>query len=260
MRTTKKNIEIVWNLALNDFSTKYAGSAFGTFWAFFQPIITIVVYACVFQFGLKSSSPVEGTSYIFWFASGMVPWFFVSDGIRSVTNVLLEYSYLVKKLVFNIDLLPIIKIISLLLVHFVFVFLVVIIAILNKEPISVYVIQVVYYMICAILLVYVLGKITCAIIPFFRDLGQIVNIILDIGLWATPIIWSYQIVPEKFIWIVNINPIFYIIEGYRDSFINNIWFYEKMGLTIGFWIFIVVGWMISKYVYDKLKPQFADVL
>lgn len=259
-QSTKKNMEIVWNLAINDFSTKYAGSAFGTFWAFFQPIITIIVYACVFQFGLKSSSPVDGVSYIFWFVTGMIPWFFFSDGIRAVTNVLIEYSYLVKKVVFNINLLPIIKIISVFLVHLVFVILVIVVAIINKEPLTIYTVQVIYYMICTIAFVYVIGKITCAVIPFFRDLGQIVNIVLDIGMWATPIIWAYQIVPETFRWIVELNPIFYIIEGYRDSFINEIWFFEKMNLTIRFWVFVIIVGVISKYIYHKLKPQFADVL
>ena len=105
----KNNKEIVWSLAVNDFATKYAGSLFGTFWAFVQPATTILIYACVFQYGLKSTSPVAGVSYMFWFAAGMIPWFFLSDGIRAVTNVLIEYSYLVKKVVFDVRLLPVIK-------------------------------------------------------------------------------------------------------------------------------------------------------
>ena len=119
----KNNKEIVWSLAVNDFATKYAGSLFGTFWAFVQPATTILIYACVFQYGLKSTSPVAGVSYIFWFAAGMIPWFFLSDAIRAVTNVLIEYSYLVKKVVFDVRLLPIIKILSAFFVHLVFIVL-----------------------------------------------------------------------------------------------------------------------------------------
>lgn len=256
----KKNKEIVWNLAVNDFSTKYAGSLFGTFWAFVQPIITILIYACVFQFGLKSTSPIEGVSYIFWFAAGMVPWFFISDGVRSVTNVLIEYSYLVKKVVFDVKLLPIVKIISGLFVHLVFVVLLFGIALFNKEEISIFVIQIIYYIFCSIMLVYAVGNVTSAIILFFRDLGQIVNIVLDILLWATPIIWSYSIVPQNYQWIVKLNPIFYIIEGYRDSFINRIWFYEKPLNTIYFWLLIMFILLAGKKIFSKMRPQFADVL
>lgn len=256
----KKNKEIVWSLAVNDFSTKYAGSLFGTFWAFIQPVVTILIYACVFQYGLKSESPIPNVSYIFWFASGMIPWFFFSDGIRAVTNVMLEYSYLVKKVVFEIELLPIIKIIATLFIHFVFICLLFLIAFVNGEIISIHVIQLIYYVFCSVFFIYSVGKITSAIILFFKDLGQIVNIVLDIGMWATPIIWSYTIVPEKFQWIIKLNPVFYIINGYRDSFINQVWFYEDIGLTVYFWVIMVLLFFAGNTVYKRLKPQFADVL
>lgn len=260
INTIRKNKEIIWNLSLNDFSTKYAGSIFGVFWAFFQPIVTILIYACVFQYGLKSTSPVEGVSYIFWFASGMIPWFFFSDGVRAVTNSLIEYSYLVKKVVFDVELLPVIKIVSTLLVHFVFIALLFIIGVANHEKITVYAFQLIYYLLCAVVLIYAIGQLTCSLILFFRDLGQIVNIILDVGLWATPIIWSYTIIPSKFEWIIKANPIFYITEGYRNSFINKKWFWEEPGETLFFWCFLLGILWIGNKVFNKMKPQFADVI
>lgn len=259
-KVLKNNKEIVWSLAVNDFATKYAGSLFGTFWAFVQPATTILIYACVFQYGLKSTSPVVGVSYIFWFAAGMIPWFFLSDGIRAVTNVLIEYSYLVKKVVFDVRLLPVIKILSAFFVHLVFIVLLFLIAFVNKESLSMYVLQVIYYLVCAILLIYAIGKFTSSIILFFRDLGQIVNIVLDMVMWATPIIWSYSIVPVQFQWVVKLNPFFYIIEGYRDSFINQIWFFQKPILSMYFWILIIVMLYFSSKVFNKMRPQFADVL
>lgn len=260
LRLIKRNKEMIWDLAVNDFSTKYAGSAFGIFWAFVQPVITIVMYWCVFQFGLKSTPPIQNVSYIFWFATGMVPWFFFSDALNAVTNCLIEYGYLVKKVVFDIELLPVVKILSTLFIHLVFIGLLFLIAVVNGEPISVYVIQVIYYLFCAIVLVYALGKLTSSIILFFRDLGQIVNIVLQIGLWATPIIWSYVIVPQQFQWIVKLNPVFYIIEGYRDSFINRQWFFEQPVLTVYFWIVTVALLYLGNTVFKKMRPHFADVL
>ena len=79
-------------------------------------------------------------------------------------------------------------------------------------------------------------------------------------MWATPIIWAYQIVPEKYQIIVKINPIYYIIEGYRDSFINNTLFIEKIGLTGWFWLITIILLIIADVVFKKLRPQFADVL
>ena len=177
-----------------------------------------------------------------------------------MTNVLIEYSYLVKKVVFDVRLLPVIKILSAFFVHLVFIVLLFLIAFVNKEPLSMYVLQVIYYLVCAILLIYAIGKFTSSIILFFRDLGQIVNIVLDMVMWATPIIWSYSIVPVQFQWVVKLNPFFYIIEGYRDSFINQIWFFQKPILSMYFWILIIVMLYFSSKVFNKMRPQFADVL
>ena len=204
IRLIKRNKEIIWNLALNDFATKYAGSIFGTFWAFLQPIMTVLIYACVFQYGLRSTSPVEGVSYLFWFAAGMIPWFFFADCVRAITGVYIEYSYLVKKVVFDIELLPIIKIISSFFVHLVFLVLLFCVGFLCGESMPLQLIQLFYYVFATVLLVYAIGKCTSSLVLFFRDLSQIVNIVLDILLWATPIIWPYKnVVPEAFWWIIK---------------------------------------------------------
>lgn len=255
-----QNRKMIWDLACNDFSTKYAGSAFGIFWAFIQPVITMVVYWVVFEFGLKATPPVENVPYVLWFSAGMVPWFFFSDGINAVANCLLEYSYLVKKVVFDIELLPVIKMISTLFVHAAFIVLLFVICFCTGKPVTVYMLQLFYYLICLVVLIYALGKMTAALLLFLRDLGQLVNIALQIGVWATPIIWSYVIVPEKFQWIVKLNPVFYIVEGYRDCFFQKQWFYDSPVLTGYFWIVTVMLLLAANMIFKKMRPHFADVL
>ena len=255
-----KNKEILWERALNDFTTKYAGSSLGVFWAFIQPAVTILVYWCVFEFGLKATPPVPNVTYIVWFATGMVPWFFFAEGINAVTNSLLEYSYLVKKVLFDVELLPLIKMLSAFFVHIVFCVLLVVVSYTTGNKPSLYSLQLFYYMTALMCLIYAIGKITSAIILFFKDLGQIVNIIIQIGVWATPIIWPYTIVPEKYRWIVKLNPMFYITEGYRDCFIKNKMFWEKPLLTTYFWCVSVFLLIVGNVVFSKLRPHFADVI
>ena len=66
--------------------------------------------------------------------------------------------------------------------------------------------------------------------------------------------------PDKYQWIVKLNPVFYIIEGYRDAFINGKWFFQKPLLTGYFWIFALVVLMLGRTIFRKLKPHFADVI
>lgn len=251
---------LIWSLSKNDFKTKYAGSYLGIIWAFIQPMITILVYWLVFEFGLRVSSPTEDTPFILWFSVGLIPWFFFSDAINNAMNSFVEYSYLVKKVVFKISVLPIVKVVSSLFVHFVFlVFIIVLLGIYGFYPTK-YIIQLVYYVICTIIIVLGISYMTSAIVLFFKDLGQIINVLLQIGMWATPIMWSYRIVPDKYQWIIKLNPMYYIVEGYRDTFINNIWFYQKYFQTIYFWIITLVIFNLGAIIFKKLKPHFADVL
>lgn len=256
----KNNRTLIWNLSKNDFKTKYAGSYLGIVWAFVQPIVTILVYWFVFEFGLKAGSPIVDVPFVVWFISGMIPWFFFQEALLNATNCMLEYSYLVKKVVFKISILPIVKIISALFVHLVFIaFLFFVAGIYGFYPTQ-YSIQLIYYSFCTFCLTLALSYATSAMIIFFKDLGQIINIFLQIGMWMTPIMWSYTIIPDKLQWIVKLNPMYYIVEGYRDTFINHVWFFQRYFQTVYFWIVTLVLFVIGTVIFKKLKPHFADVL
>lgn len=256
----KNNRTLIWNLAKNDFKTKYAGSSLGITWAFVQPIVTILVYWFVFQFGLKAGSPISDVPFVIWFITGIVPWFFFQEALLNATNCMLEYSYLVKKVVFKISILPIVKIISALFIHLVFIgFLFFVAGIYGFYPTQ-YTIQLVYYSFCTFCLILAISYATSAMIIFFKDLGQIINIILQIGMWMTPIMWSYTIVPKSLQWIVKLNPMYYVVEGYRDTFVNHVWFFQRYFQTIYFWIITLALFIIGTVIFKKLKPHFADVL
>lgn len=250
---------LIFNLAKNDFKTKYAGSYLGIIWAFIQPIITVLIYWFVFQVGFKSA-PIKDFPFVLWLIAGIVPWFFFNESLLNSTNSLLEYSYLVKKVVFKVSILPLVKIISALFVHLFFILLAIFIYALNGYMPTMFLIQVIYYSFCTFMLSLSLSYATSAIVLFFKDLGQIVNILLQIGMWLTPIMWSFTMIPEKYQWILKLNPMYYASEGYRDAFINHVWFFEKFNQTIYFWIVTMFLFLAGALIFKRLKPHFADVL
>lgn len=250
---------LIFSLAVNDFKTKYSGSYFGIVWAFVQPICTILVFWFVFQVGFRSTD-VGNVPFIIWFIAGIIPWFFFSDAWNSATNCLMEYSYLVKKVVFKVHILPLVKIVSNLFVHIFFVcFMLAIYFIYGFRP-SLYTLQIVYYSFCMIALVISLSIITAPLVVFFKDLGQIMNIILQFGMWLTPILWQIDIIPPRFMWIFKLNPMYYIVQGYRDSLIYNVVFFNNIKQTLYFWA-VVFGLLLAGcIIFRKLRPHFADVL
>lgn len=254
------NKSLIWSLAKNDFKTKYAGSYLGIIWAFINPVVTILIYWFVFGYGLKAGSPVKDASFIYWFMSGLIPWFFFQDALLNATNCMLEYSYLVKKVVFKISILPIIKIISAVFVHLVFICFLIFVGIVQGRYPNLMVIQLAYYSFCTFFLVLGLSYMTSSVVLFFKDLSQFIGIFLQIGMWMTPIMWSYTIIPENYQWIAKINPMYYIVEGYRDTLINRVWLWDRYFQTVYFWAFSLVVFIVGAIVFKKLKPHFSDVL
>ena len=254
-----QNRRLILNLAINDFKTKYAGSYLGITWAFIQPIIIMLIYWFVFEIGFKAV-PMKDFPFALWLIVGMIPWFFFSDAIMNATTCMIEYSYLVKKVVFKISILPIVKIISASFVHLFFVILAIVVYSFNKYYPTQYLLQVFYYSFCVFILSLAISYFTSSVIVFFKDLGQIINIFLQFGMWITPIMWSYEMIPESYQWLIKLNPMFYIVEGYRDSFIRHVWFWERYNQTAYFWVVTLLLFALGSYTYKKLKQHFADVL
>ena len=257
-----KNRRLVAKLAKNDFKTRYAGSYLGIVWAFIQPVITILVYWFVFSVGFRSGTGDLGVPFVLYLVAGIVPWFFFQDALIGGTNSMLEYNYLVKKVVFQIDILPIIKLISALFVHLFFIaFTIILYACYGYYP-DLYTLQMLYYTFAMMILLLGLIYATSAIVVFFKDLGQIINIILQIGVWMTPIMWNIDGMELNpiLITILKLNPMYYIVAGYRDSLINKAGFWEQPGMTIYYWILTIVLFIIGTKIFKKLKPHFADVL
>lgn len=262
-----ENRKLVGSLAKNDFKTKFAGSYLGTIWAFVQPVITVFIYWFVFEKAIGATARIRGElplPYILWLVAGIVPWFFFSDCISAGTAVLTEYHYLVKKVVFNIDILPVVKVFSSIFVHVFFVVFMLMLFVFYGYMPDLYVQQVIYYSLGVLLLALGMSYLTSAVSVFFPDMRQIVNIALQIGIWATPIMWNIddmkQKIPDAVMVILKLNPLYYIVQGYREALIDKRWFFEHPGMTLYFWCFTAAVCILGTTVFKRLKVHFADVL
>ena len=256
--------KLIWKLAKNDFKKRYAGSYLGAVWAMAQPVVTVVMYWIVFDkvFNTRSQMLASGVEvpYVLFLTAGLVPWFFFQEAVNHGMMAMIEYNYLVKKVVFNISVLPIIKVIGAWFTHVFFVGILLIVSSCYGYYPTIYTIQIVYYDLCLFLLVLALGYINCAIVVFFRDLQQIVAIILQIGMWATPILWDIHMVPDPLKPLFKLNPMVYIVNGFRMSIYSDEWFWEHFYSSAYFWILLLLMFTLGSSMFKKLKVHFADVL
>lgn len=259
-----QNRRLIWKLAKNDFKKRYAGSYMGALWALVQPVITVVMYYIVFDKimhsgggGLRDSGEVP---FVLFLTAGLVPWFYFNEAWTNATNALREYDYLVKKVVFKISVLPIIKAIAATFIHVFFVLILLVVAAIYGYYPSVYTIQLVYYSACLFIFVLALSYTTCSVVVLFKDLSQIINIILQIGIWATPIMWNIEGVSDEWKIFFKLNPLVYIVNGYRDSIYGGKWFFEDFFSMMYFYVITAVLFGIGAVIFKRLKVHFADVL
>ena len=254
-----QNRTMLWQLAKNDFKARYATSFLGVAWAYIQPLCMILVLWFVFQVGLRSSD-IQGVPFIVWYAPAYLVWAFFQDAVTSMTNCIREYHYLVRKVNFKISLIPAVKLIPGIFVHLGFFVFIVLLNLIYGIRLHISNLQMVYYFFCAIVYAYGLGLICAAIAPFAGDIQSIVNVTMNIGFWATPIVWNINSVSGPVQKILKFNPMYYVCNGYRDAFLTHIPFWEHMGTTVYFWLVALFLVLTGSRLFRKMSPDFADVL
>ena len=254
-----QNRKLLLELTKNDLKQKYIGSFLGALWAFIQPTATILIFWFVFQVGFRSQ-PVDNFPFILWLVAGILPWFFFAEGLSNGTNSIMTNSFLVKKVVFRVSLLPIVSLLSALIVHLFFIFFMFGMFVYYGYVPDMYWLQIVYYLFATSVLLLGLSWITSSVVVFFKDIGQFVAMVIQFGFWLTPIIWSMKMVPEQYQWLIKLNPVYYIVEGYRNSMIYHKWFFEDLSMTIYFWTVTTIIFILGALIFKKLRPHFSDVL
>lgn len=252
----------IFQLARQDFSNRYLGSMLGLIWAFIQPLVMVVILW--FVIGVVFNPPTtQGVPFVVWLLVGMAAWSFFSDAVSMATGVFQEYAFLVKKTQFKIAILPIVKILSALAVHGVFLCIVIVILLATRVPVSWYWLQIPYYVLALLVFILGLSWITASLNVFVRDVAYIVGVLLQFGFWLTPIFWDPTVILKKhqlLLKLLMLNPLFYIVEGYRKSLIGQTPFWADGWWCAYFWLLTLVMLIIGVAAFKKLKPHFADVL
>lgn len=257
-----KNKSMIINLAKSDFKKRFVGSYFGIFWMFIQPLATILVYTLIFQVGFRASTPIEGIPYVLWLIPGIIPWFYFQEAILQGTGCLYEYNFLVKKVVFNVSMLPVVKLVSVCMSHICFVLIMLIVFIVAKVQLHLQAISILYFSFATSVLSLGIIFLTSSINVFFKDMSQIVAILMQFGMWMAPIMYDENLFVDRapiVCKLLKINPFYYIVKGYRYAMVGES-FNNFAMLSIYFWIVTVLIFIIGYKIFRNLKNHFSDVL
>jgi lipopolysaccharide transport system permease protein len=250
---------LLYDLAVRDFEGAYTGSALGFFWSLLEPL-TYIGIMWVFFTKAARFSPSGNFPYISWLMTNMIFWYFLSGAINSTAGVFKSHSYMMKRWQFNLSVLPVVAIISTLFNHAIFIGILMVIYYFTGIPFSFYWFQAFYYIFAGAVFITGIALITASLNLFFRDIKNVIGICLQLGFWLSPIFWDIDAFPHAYHRIIKLNPLYYLMCGYRNSFLNHTPFWDDKLLMIYFWVVTIVIWIIGRFTYLRLRPHFGEVI
>lgn len=235
-----------------DIRGKYKGSFLGVLWSFVNPLLSVVIYAIVFHYIMR----FQIDNYLIYLISGIIPWTFFTTSITSGMNSILFSADIIKKVYFPRVILPISSVTSALVNFLISCVIIVIFACFSGVGIGysllfLPVVALIQY-IFTLGIVFVLS----AAEIYVRDIEHIINFFVGMLFYVTPILYTPDYVPDKFSFILKLNPLSYIIEAYHSIF-----YYKEIpnltNLGIVFILSLIV-FFIGYSIFNKLQKGFAE--
>ncbi len=246
-------------LAMRDFQSRFAGTLGGVLWTFAHPLAIIAIFYFVFAVGFRAQGP-QGTPFILWFVCGIVPWFFFNETLLAITDSVTRHAYLVKKTIFPSEVLPWVHLTSGIIPHMIFMLIVGCLMSYLAVPFLIDRLLFVYFFLCTCTLLLGLGWMLAALRVFYHDISHALSIVLNLLFWTTPIVWPVETIPVEYREFLLLNPVFYIVEGYRGLLVFDTVAWPNLWHTTYFWTVAGFTFVTGAYVFNRLKPEFADVM
>lgn len=258
-RVLYANRRLIWQLAVHELRGRYAATLAGSVWAIVNPIVVILVFWFVATYGLRITFE-NGPPYFLVLFSGLIPWMTFNEALTGSAGAVLAHQYLVKKIAFPLEILPVVNVIAAIIIHFFLVALLIFILIVSGVYPTLHSLQAIYFLIAMTIFTTGLAWVFAALNVFSRDVGQALGPIMTVWFWITPIVWPVQNLPSWALWVAQINPVFYLVEGYRNAFLYGRPLSALWPLDLYFWVVTAILFVLGAAVFRSLKPHFADVL
>ncbi len=235
-----------------DIRGKYKGSFLGVLWSFINPLLSVLVYAIVFPYIMR----IKVENYLIYLITGIIPWTFFTSSINLGLISVLSNADIIKKVYFPRIILPISTVTSCLVNFLISCIIIILFCLGSGIGISFQILWLPLIALIQYLMLLGFTFILSSIEMYMRDIEHIVNFILSMAFYVTPILYTPDIFPENLSWVLEINPMAYLVNAYRSIF-----FYQKMpniydlGIVS---IFSIIIFILGYFIFEKLQKGFAE--
>jgi lipopolysaccharide transport system permease protein len=251
---------LIRSMVRRDLTNRYKGSVMGLAWAFITPAVQIVIFTVIFQgiFNAKFGEQGGYLNYGLHLFCGLLPWIAFSDGIQRSTISLIENVNLVKRVVFPIEALPVNVALSALVNQLIGTIILIVAALILEHTVRPTLLLVPLVMAPQLLATIGLGWLMASLGVFIRDMPQFNQLAMSTWMYLTPIFYPENMIPEKFAWAVNLNPMAPLIRSYRRILLEGR-MPDWRGLMITL-VFALICFIFGYWWFERTKKAFADVL
>lgn len=250
----------VFGLVARDFRSKYLNSVLGSAWAILNPLAQILVYTLVFSQIMQAKLPgIDDTlGYSIYLVAGLLGWQFFAEVLGRLQNIFIDQSNLLTKANFPRTSLPLYVVLSASINYVILMFIFIGFLIITGRAPDITIVAIIPLLIIQQTFAIGLGIFLATLNVFFRDIGHGTGIVLQFWFWLTPIVYPAQIVPEQFNWIITINPMTWVVQGYQNIFLYGEWPVWQDGSVIAVLagIFVILGY----FTFVKLDKEMVDEL
>ena len=247
--------ELLYFLTWRDVKVRYKQTALGASWAILQPFLTMVVFSLFF--GKLANMPSNGIPYPIFSYAALVPWTFFANGVTQSSNSLVTSAHLIKKVYFPRLVIPIAGVFSG-FIDFALAFLVLIgmMLVYGFAP-TINIIWLPLLFLLAVVTSLGVGLWFSAVNVQYRDIRYIVPFLIQIWMFATPIVYPSSLLPEPWRTLYGLNPMAGVVEGFRWALLGT----EKPEAIVLVSALAAAGLMVSGlYYFRRMEKNFSDVV
>jgi teichoic acid transport system permease protein len=256
----KESLYKIARVSWYDFMIAYKDSYLGLIWVVLNPMLQIGVYWFVFGLGIRNGRPVDGIPFLPWLLAGIIPWFYISSAVLQGSNSIYAKQGIITKMRFPISIIPLNAVLVELYNHIMMLLILIFINVMLGYTLNIYAFQVIYYLLASIIFLTALAWINSSLIMITRDLQKIIQSIMRLLFYLTPILWSPDNLPKWILTILRASPFTYLTLGYRESLLYNRPFYHNLSGTIVFWAITVILIFTGANLQMKFRNKFIDLL
>lgn len=261
LKENLQNIYRIYSIAKYELLADMRDSKLGMFWNFANPAIQVFTYWFVFGY-VFNRKDVDGIPYLLWMLGGIVVWFYISPCITDGCNAVFKKIDVITKMKFPVSILPMTVILQKLFDHFCLMVILVVVFLFSGIFPDVYWIGLVYYLFCAIVFSFSLSLTTSVLNMLARDTRKLILACMRLLLYLTPVLWDIGRLGEgsRLMKLMQCNPIYYIVQGYRDCFFYHRGFAAYSWSMGWFWGITLVLFLFGSYMMYKFKTRFIDMI